>query len=208
MADQSISLDFENITLTGQLVTLRSLPNLEDYLKMEPILNDPITMEYIKFICPEGGWTEEILIERHKTRVQQAKDKVGIKFLVYDNQTNEMVGETSYPWICFTNKQAEIGLILGRHAAGKGFGTEAYYLLLQYGFEHLGLNRLLIKTNEKNMAMRHVAESVGMELSYVERESIYFDDMFHDIRVYEHFQRDWPKIEQAFQEKIQKRINR
>lgn len=201
-----MDIDFTNLTLQGKIITLKSLPRLEDYLRTESILNDPITMQFIQFISPEEGWTKDNLTKRHAERVEQAKNKIGVKFLVLLNDTNELVGEVSFPWLCLKNKQAEIGLILHHTFKGKGIGWEALFLLMQFGFENLNLHRIITKTREINKTMNHLEKAMGMSIAYVEKDSLFHEGQFHDVVIYEHFKHDWPRLQNILQQKIARKI--
>lgn len=56
---------------------------------------------------------------------------------------------------------AEIGYWLASSAAGKGVTTKAAARLSQFGFEALGLEKIIIRANPDNIGSNKVAEKIG-----------------------------------------------
>lgn len=61
-----------------------------------------------------------------------------------------------------TTDEVEVGYGLARRAWGRGFATEAARAALRYGFERLGLARIVAVVNPSNRASRHVVEKLGL----------------------------------------------
>ncbi len=61
-------------------------------------------------------------------------------------------------------REVEIGYLFLRKFWGKGLATEAATACRDYGFDHLGLDRLVSLIDPANLASRRVAEKVGMKL--------------------------------------------
>lgn len=61
-------------------------------------------------------------------------------------------------------REVEIGYLFLREFWGKGLATEAATACRDYGFDSLGLDRLVSLIDPANLASRRVAEKVGMEL--------------------------------------------
>lgn len=59
-------------------------------------------------------------------------------------------------------RQGELGYILRRAAWGHGYMTEAARALLAFGFEQLGLERVIATCNPANTASIRVLERLGM----------------------------------------------
>jgi RimJ/RimL family protein N-acetyltransferase len=60
--------------------------------------------------------------------------------------------------------KTEVGWRLDRSFWGRGLATEGARARLQYGFEELGLERLISIIHPKNVASRRVAEKAGLTL--------------------------------------------
>ena len=68
--------------------------------------------------------------------------------------------------------EIELGWIVRRTHRGRGIATEAAAAWRDYGFDSLGLERIVSMVSEKNVASRRVAEKLGMT---VEREAMWGD---------------------------------
>ena len=60
--------------------------------------------------------------------------------------------------------EVEVDFILGRPFWGQGFGTEAARASVRYGFEELGLERVVGIAHVENRPSQRVLEKVGMAL--------------------------------------------
>ena len=58
--------------------------------------------------------------------------------------------------------KTEVGWRLDRAFWGRGFATEAARASVNYGFEHLGLERIISIIQPENAASRRVAEKAGL----------------------------------------------
>ncbi|UAB95747.1 GNAT family N-acetyltransferase [Dactylosporangium vinaceum] len=66
---------------------------------------------------------------------------------------------------------AEVGYSAAPWARGKGYTTAAVRALCRYGFERLGLVRIVWRAHVGNDASRRVAEKVGFKVEGVQRDS-------------------------------------
>lgn len=85
-----------------------------------------------------------------------------VRFTIYERETWQPIGTTGLSDIDYRNRTATFGILIGEPAArGKGFGTEATALMLDYAFTALGLHNVLLTLAEFNHAGRRVYEKVG-----------------------------------------------
>ncbi|SMP33980.1 Protein N-acetyltransferase, RimJ/RimL family [Laceyella tengchongensis] len=75
-----------------------------------------------------------------------------LPFVVIDSSTNTIVGATRLYDLYTDRLTAEIGhTYYAPYAQGTGINTECKYLLFQHAFENLGLVRVQLKTDERNL---------------------------------------------------------
>lgn len=68
-----------------------------------------------------------------------------VTFTVYERLTMRPVGNTTLRNIDHVHRTAEFGILLGeKDCWGKGYGTEATALMLDYGFTGLGLHNIML----------------------------------------------------------------
>lgn len=66
------------------------------------------------------------------------------------------------PWTIDGRQEVEVAYLLARAYWGQGLGTEVARALVAYGFEQLGLSRLISLVEAENLASIRVAEKAGM----------------------------------------------
>jgi len=72
------------------------------------------------------------------------------------------IGDIYFKHISMDEKSAEFGIALTDDSVkGKGFGTEAIKLLVNYAFHDLGMETILANTVHRNTRSRHVLEKIG-----------------------------------------------
>ncbi len=73
------------------------------------------------------------------------------------------------------NRSCSIGLGISKlEYRGKGFGTEAVKIIIQYGFDNLGLERITASTLEQNIGAQRSLEKIGFVIEGRERKAVYF----------------------------------
>jgi RimJ/RimL family protein N-acetyltransferase len=85
-----------------------------------------------------------------------------------------------------TTPEIEVGYGLARSKWGLGISTEAARASLEYGFEHLHLERIVAVAYPENTDSRHVMEKLGMK--YVKNGSYYGGNLVY----YEIGRNDFP----------------
>jgi len=80
-------------------------------------------------------------------------------------ESNQFIGRCGLlPWTIEGRYEVEVAYMIAKEYWGQGLGTEAAKAILQYGFEQLGLSRLICMIDPSNNASRRVAEKIGMTL--------------------------------------------
>jgi ribosomal-protein-alanine N-acetyltransferase len=81
---------------------------------------------------------------------------------VASQSSGELVGRCGLQFLPDTG-EVEVDFILGREFWGQGFATEAARASLQYGFDRLGLERVVGIVHLGNQASQRVLEKLAME---------------------------------------------
>jgi diamine N-acetyltransferase len=136
-----------------------------------------------------------------------------VDFAVYEVVTWRPIGTVSLFAIDYHNGRADAGILIGEpHMRGKGYGTEATLLLLDYAFTALGLRSVGLTVAEWNVAGQRAYARAGFT-EYGRRRSCrwmggrWWDDVHMDALTSEFvspvleevFQRDraWPHLSPA-----------
>ncbi|HEU4792821.1 MAG TPA: GNAT family N-acetyltransferase [Nitrolancea sp.] len=94
--------------------------------------------------------------EKQTTKEERAR------FTVYELATWRPIGKTALYDIDFHHRTAEFGIIIGEpDCRGKGYGTEAALLTLDYAFTALELHNVMLEVAEFNQAGRRVYAKAG-----------------------------------------------
>ncbi|MDI7740596.1 GNAT family protein [Lysinibacillus fusiformis] len=78
------------------------------------------------------------------------------------------------------HQRAEIGYFIDKNEWGKGYATEVAALMIEYGFEKLGLERIYGHCMSRNSASRKVMEKLGFKFEGTLRHAIKKGDVFED----------------------------
>lgn len=96
---------------------------------------------------------EPVTLGRHEAwyaKVTEADDRV-VRFTVFELATLRPIGRASLQDIDHLHRRASFGLMIGeRDAWGKGYGTEATALMLDYAFNTLGLHNVMLQVVSAN----------------------------------------------------------
>lgn len=84
------------------------------------------------------------------------------------------IGLMSLKRIDYEKSRCELSIILVDNSVkGKGYGTEAVSLLINYAFNDLGLNRIYADTMGTNYSMQRIFKKMGFQL--IEKIESYYD---------------------------------
>lgn len=97
-----------------------------------------------------------------------------IGYSIIDLTNNKMIGTIDFHTFNFQERTAEIGYLLSKSYWGKGIMSSALRKMIEVGFNHLMLNKIIIKSIEENIASRHVIEACGLTLT-----NIKYNDHYH-----------------------------
>ena len=79
------------------------------------------------------------------------------------------------------NQSSGFRTLIGQAGRGRGLGTEATRLTVQYGLQQLGLHRITLQVYAFNPRARHVYEKVGFRHEGTGRDALRFDDEWIDV---------------------------
>ena len=83
-------------------------------------------------------------------------------FAIYEVATGRPIGLTELSEIDTHNRRAEFGITIGEaECRGKGYGTEATRLMLDYAFMALSLHSVMLTVNAYNLAGLHAYQKAG-----------------------------------------------
>jgi diamine N-acetyltransferase len=85
-----------------------------------------------------------------------------VRFTIYEQPSLRPIGTTDLRDIDYRSGTAEFGIVIGEpDARGRGCGTEATRLVLDYAFSALGLTSVMLKVVDFNPAAKRAYEKAG-----------------------------------------------
>ena len=88
--------------------------------------------------------------------------ELGLWATIY-KETGRFIGRCGLlPWTIDGQGEVEVAFALSKEYWGQGLATEVAQALVQYGFEHLQLSRLICLIEHENQASIRVATKIGM----------------------------------------------
>lgn len=122
--------------------------------------------------------TKESLLDFVK-KISGSKDN--IIFAIVDKKTNKHIGNIKLGNINWVHRHGELGILIGdKNAWGKGFGTDACKLLVQYAFEKLNLRKVWLAVFSNNPAAINIYKKIGFEEEGRLKEHVFSDGQFAD----------------------------
>lgn len=164
--------------LVGKRVYLSTI-NVEDAETYVKWLND--------FSVTEGlGTSDRILsLESEKEWILQNSNKC--QFAIVSLENDKLIGACGINVIEQLRQCAEVGLFIGdEENRSKGYGEEALSLLIDYGFDYLNLNNIMLKVFAFNERAINCYKKVGFKEIGRRRQSYclkgkFYDEVFMDI---------------------------
>jgi len=123
----------------------------------------------------------------HVKNFENGEGDIGLR-IIYQGK---IAGATGFHEINRKDKSAEIGYWLAKEYTGKGLVTKSVARLLEYGFEELKLNRIVIKCVPENLKSRRIPEKLGFVQEGIEREGGWLHTRFVDHIVYSMLIKEW-----------------
>ncbi len=137
-------------SLTGHKVRLRALRKSTDFAKCLVWINDPEVACYLKLDPPVSEQQEEAWFSRVAVSTTEMVFSI-------DTLEGEHIGTMGLNAIDYRNRVATSGTLIGeKDYWGRGYGTDAKMVLLEYAFHTLGLHRvksLIFADNERSIRM-------------------------------------------------------
>ncbi|WIV12705.1 GNAT family N-acetyltransferase [Proteiniborus sp. MB09-C3] len=142
--------------LTGEKIALKSytLERCHEFYK--DYISDP-AMTYDNYV-----YNKERVDRYYQNKVLDAERRF---FAICYN--NKVIGEIQLKRIDFEKLYGTLSIhLVNDTVKGRGFGTEAERLLIEYAINELGLHTIYADTIHRNYRSKHILEKLGFEHIY------------------------------------------
>ena len=171
----------ENIILENDRIRLRPLI-ADDYNNLLPIaMRNPSMLQF----SPQQVNTEDKLQAYIEKAITQRQEGSRYPFISFDKKAQAYSGSTSYLNISNSNERLEIGATwLGTDFQGTGLNKEQKRLMLTYAFETIGMKRVELKTDGRNLQSQKALLKIGAKQEGILRSHTIMEDGFRRDTVY------------------------
>lgn len=163
-------------------------------------INDPEVRQYLMRYQPTMLEGEEKWLSDMGVRTGSTQAITDAMLLIVEKQTNKRVGTIGLHRIDWKNRNAATGTLIGNKPyQGKGYGTDAKMLLLNWAFNELGLNKVesrVLAFNERSLAYAKKCgyEQVGNLKKHIWRNGLWHDEIILEVHA-EAWRPLWKKFE-------------
>ena len=174
-------------TLTTENYVLRGL-TLDDTQSIYSFMSDPVTMQYI---TPHPVQTEEELSAVLEKYLQDYQERKGIPWVIINKFNHEVIGVFRFHKLHLWHKKAEMGVVIHKDYQHRGVMTEVLKDILDFGFNQLGLNRIVGDIFAENIGSKKLLMKYGFKKEGQLRQTDFDGEQFHDTVVYSLLQSEY-----------------
>lgn len=165
--------------MVGERIYLSPI-NVDDMEKYTEWIND------LEISINLSTASEVYSIEKEREILEKIS-KEGYNFAIIDLNKDEVIGNCGLLDVNMCHRSAELGIFIGnKNYWSQGYGAEAINLLLNYGFNLLNLNSIILRVHSFNKRAISCYKKCGFKEIGRRREAYIvggrkYDDIFMDI---------------------------
>jgi len=171
--------------LEGQFTRLRSL-NLADAEWVRRLRTSPAVMRAFQYRYPITDVQQEEFVRG------LAGNREQFYFVAEDPVVGKPFGVCSIHQIDYRNQRADCGIFWDADVAGGEIAAfEAAFLLRDYAYSYLNLQKICAELLPDNVRAIRFNEAIGMTREATRRRHLFYDGQFHDLLLYAQFRDDF-----------------
>ncbi|WP_342575673.1 GNAT family protein [Solibacillus sp. FSL K6-1781] len=185
----------EEIIVENDIVKLRPV-QMSDIEAIANAANDERIWEHMSVTL----LTQEAVENYIENAIKEREKGISYMFAVIEKKTDNIVGCTSFLDISFPHKRLEIGATWYNPTVWRSaINTNCKFLLFQYCFEVLNLNRIQIKTGHENYRSQKAIERIGaVKEGVLRNHMIRKEGTIRHTIMYSVIVEDWEKLKTRF----------
>lgn len=161
---------------------------VEFYLKW---INDPEITQYLVMFRPMTKEMEENWYDNLTTRENDFLFAIVIPINIKEEK---LIGNCGIHQVNWKDRIGLLGIMIGeKDYWGKGYGTDAVGLLLDYGFNTLNLNRIELLVHDFNERAIKCYEKLGFVKEGSKRQAVFINGDYHDTFIMGMLSQEWKK---------------
>jgi len=132
-----------------------------------------------QFFIQQDDFTEESHLNWLSNYVNKGK---AVQFIIVDKKSDRSIGSVYIKDIDMIHKKAEYGIFIGEEQnQGKGYGTEAARLMIDYAFNILKLHRIYLRAYTDNDRAIASYKKAGFEVEGVLKDDVFVRGKYRDM---------------------------
>lgn len=184
------SLKNEVVFLRGRKVILRPMNKSTDLELAYKYINDP---EVRIFLGADRPFTVEAEARWFDSLADRSDNNIVLA--IEDIETGKYIGSMGIHRINWKDRTATTGAVIGDKSYwGKGYGTDAKMILLDYAFNTLGLRKILSVVMDFNKRSLNYSLHCGYKIEGVRKRQIFRRGRYCDEILLGLFKKDWLPI--------------
>ena len=178
-----------------------------DAVRLEPLEKEhydalsPIALEHPDLLrySPSAFGPGEKLRKYIETAIDAREVQRRLPFAIYNKSSDTYVGSTSFGDIALEHQRLSIGWTwLDKSVQGTGLNKQCKFLMLQYAFEVLDMQRVEFKIDMRNMQSRRAVEKIGGQFEGCLRSHLIMQDGYRrDTASYSILKVEWEELKQT-----------
>lgn len=186
------------VILEGALVRLEPLSNAH----FEALIERGKDARIWQHMNIEGNSREALLAELRSATLMRL-DKSQYPFVILEKASGKAIGTTRLFDIFFQHRKLEIGYTWYHPDFwGKGYNTECKFLLLQFCFETLALQRVQLKTRDTNLRSQAAIKNIGAQYEgLLRKDRVMPNGEVRDTVLFSIINDEWPAVKAMLIEK-------
>jgi RimJ/RimL family protein N-acetyltransferase len=180
-----MSIDAKEVQfLVGKKVKLRPLFEADLQLCLKWI-NDPEVRVFLSSHLPVG-------LEKELEWLKRLNTDGGVTLAIVTIADNKHIGNIGLHRIDWKDRKAETGTVIGeKDYWGKGYGTDAKMILLDYAFNNLNLHKITSRVLAFNKRSLHYSLHCGYKVEGTLRQSVFRNGKYWDEILLGVFKEEW-----------------
>jgi RimJ/RimL family protein N-acetyltransferase len=172
--------------LSGEGVVLRGA-GPEDAETCAPWFNDPEVIRYLN-----TGSRPNLVEHSREFLAQAVRSSADVVFAIIERESKRHIGNTALHRIDSLRRSAVFGIVIGVQSCwGRGYGTEATRLVIDYAFRRLNLHRIELEVAASHAIARRAYERVGFQVEGTRRDAMFVDGQYADALVMALLRPEW-----------------
>lgn len=184
-----------NVCLESERALLRPLTLADEQALQQVADDDSLWIFGLHDLSKPGELNRYI-----RQAIADRENGISAVWVIIDKKTNQLAGCTRLAEISWKDERGQIGWTwIGRDFQGSGLNKEMKFLILSYGFEVLGLNRIEFKADERNHQSRQALLGIGATREGVLRQHMKIHDGYiRNTVFYSILKSEWDSIKEQY----------